>query len=124
MGQKHTSRATLWVLLSPVTGERSWMPFPSSILEAAWPVMITRVVVIVLVVFTVLFAFAVIWVAFWYHTRQEKQVRMDNEDEEGDRDGEDELGDVGFVSRPGEEDADEQREGEDVERGTRRFRRA
>ncbi len=63
--------------------------------------------VIVLAVFFVLFAFAMIVVAFWYNARQDKQVRTDEDDED-------------FRMRPGEdEDLDED---EVIERGTERFR--
>lgn len=62
---------------------------------------------IALAVFFVAFALALIFVAFWYHMHQDKQVRTDEEDE-------------GFQMRPGEEeDADED---DPVERGTERFR--
>ncbi len=65
--------------------------------------------VIALAVFFVAFALALIFVAFWYHVRQDKQVRTDEEDE-------------GFHMRPGEDDETLDEGEEPVEKGTERFR--
>jgi hypothetical protein len=84
-------------------------------------VLLSEPLVIALVVFFIVFAFAMIWAALWYNTRQDKQVRTDQEGDD-DLDGMDDD----FVMRPGERETDgfEAGDEEEVEAGTQRFRRA
>lgn len=98
-------------------------PILPSLGPSAFPehgvLMLSDGLVVALAIFFVVFALAVIWVAFWYHSRQDKQVRTDEDAPEDPMD---------FTLRPDEQEAEEggerEKDADKVEPGTSRFRRA